>query len=48
VIKASRRTHREAGDERILDSGDFVEAILKRTEEQETTASRLQREGWGF
>ena len=48
AIKASRKGRKEAGDERILGSGDFVEAVLKRTEEQESTASRLQREGWDF
>jgi REP element-mobilizing transposase RayT len=50
AVKASRDTKRkkEMADERILGSGDFVEAALKHAEEQEAKVSQLQKEGWDF
>ncbi len=44
--KKNRR--KEAADERILGSGEFVEEVLKANEEKEVRSTRLKREGWGF
>ena len=50
AVKASRdkKREKEMADERILGSGEFVEAALKHAEEQESKVSQLQREGWDF
>jgi hypothetical protein len=47
-LKASGSENREAGDERILGSGAFVQAVLDHAEEQEKRTSRLRRDGWSY
>ena len=47
-MKTSREKEREAGAERILGSSAFIEAVLKRAEERESAAIKLEREGWDF
>jgi len=48
AVNASRSGHKQAGDERILGSGVFVEDVLRRTKEIESRHSQLQREKWNF
>jgi hypothetical protein len=45
VIAKRRSGEKEEGDERILGSGDFVQAILKETEERELRQLKLKRSG---
>jgi REP element-mobilizing transposase RayT len=44
----TKKKKKEAADERILGTGAFVEAALHYAEEEESKASKLQREGWDF
>ena len=46
VIEARRGGERQAYDERILGSGDFVERVLKEAGEREPERGRLRRAGW--
>ena len=46
VAEARRSGERQAYDERILGSGDFVVRTLKEAEEREKEKSRLKRSGW--
>jgi hypothetical protein len=39
---------KEAADERILGTGEFVEEALKYADELESKASKLKRQGWDF
>ncbi len=45
VISARRRGQREEYDERILGSGDFVNAVLKDAEEKQVRQLKLKRAG---
>lgn len=45
VLSARRRGQREEYDERILGSGDFVNAILKEAEEKQLRQLKLKRAG---
>lgn len=42
----TKKDERQLGDERILGSGEFVEAALKAAEEKENKQSLLIRKGW--
>ncbi|MEW6326671.1 MAG: transposase [Thermodesulfobacteriota bacterium] len=45
VVSMHRKGHREASDERVLGSGDFVSAILKEAEEREKRQLRFRQSG---
>lgn len=42
------KSDRMMGDERILGSGDFVESVLKRADEQYDKKTRILSTGWDF
>ncbi len=49
VVKAMRRGfERMKGDERILGDGDFVEAVLKKAQEDLDRKSKLEAAGYSF
>ena len=48
VVSARRRGQREEADERILGSGDFVNAILQEAEEKTRRQLKLRRTGSGL
>ncbi|HET7319409.1 MAG TPA: transposase [Nitrospirota bacterium] len=48
VLSARQSGHREEYDERILGTGDFVQAILKEAEEKTTRQLKLRRSGKTF
>ena len=48
TLKAARRNEKDAYDERILGTGEFVERVLRFAEEKENLFSRLKRNGWDF
>lgn len=48
VLARRRSGNQEVGDERILGSGDFVQGILKETEERDLRQLKLKRSGMTF
>lgn len=46
LLAMRRNKDYQRGDERILGDGDFVNAVLKASEEALTETERLHREGW--
>jgi hypothetical protein len=45
VLSQRRKNQKEAYDERILGSGDFVHAVIKETEEKQLRQIKLRRKG---
>ncbi len=46
ILSLKKAKERWRGDERILGDGDFVDAVLKQSEEQLKSRERLLRSGW--
>jgi hypothetical protein len=48
VLSLRRNNERWLGDERVLGDGDFVESVLKASEESIVRKDSLKREGWDY
>ncbi len=48
VLGLRRQSDREESDERVLGSGDFVQAILREAEERQLRQTRLRKRGKGI